>query len=275
MSTAIDLTPASHRPAEEGASAPRGSAVRRVLGLARANATLLVRNRMTFVYAVVMPLVPLALLLAGERGDEGGGVTALANVLLLGALFPVFYNLLSLTVTRRDELVLKRLRTGETTDREILASMALPGVLVLVGVVLLAVPIAAALGQPLPQNPVVVAAAVLLAAAAFVGLALWTAAWTKNAEAAQLTSMPVLVVAVAGSLVAILPERAQEVLVWTPGGAIDLLVRIGWFGTDLDGAPVGFADSFTQAAEPLVALAVWTAMAVWLAMRSMRWEPRG
>lgn len=280
MST-IDLTPASYRTVtDDGAfdpaapDRPRGSATRRVLGMARANATMLVRNRMTFLYAVVMPLTPLALLLAADRGSETAGISSLTNVLLLGALFPVYYNLLSLTVTRRDDLVLKRLRTGEATDREILASMALPGVVVLLGVTLLAVPIAAALGQPLPHNALVVAAAAVLVAAAFAGLALWTAAWTKNAEAAQLTSMPVILVAIVGSLAAILPEGLQPVLEWTPGAALDTLVRIGWFGQDADGVAVGFSDSFAQVGQPLVALAVWAVVAVSVAVRSMRWEPR-
>lgn len=272
MST-IDLTPASY---EAGASTPtQGSAARRVLGMARANAVLLVRNRMTFVYAVVMPLVPLALLLAGPRGESGAGISALTNVLMLAAIFPVYYNLLSLTVTRRDELVLKRLRTGEATDREILGSMALPGVVVLLAVVAISVPVAVALGQPLPANGVLLALAAVLVAVAFAALAFWTAAWTKNAEAAQLTSMPVILVAVVGSLVAILPDRARSVLEWTPGAALDALVRLGWFGQDTEGAAVSFADSFTTAAQPLATLVVWAVGAAWLAARAMRWEPRG
>lgn len=281
MST-IDLTPASYRPAPSGdfdPSAPdhhpHGSPVRRVLGMARANTVLLMRNRMTFAYAVFLPLVPLALLFASERGAETAGISALANVVMLSAIFPVYYNLLSLTVTRRDELVLKRLRTGESTDREILASMALPGVVVLLAIVLLSVPLAAALGQPLPHNGVVLAVGALLVAAAFAGLAFWTAAWTKNAEAAQLTSMPVILVAIVGSLWAILPERIQPFLEWTPGAALDALVRIGWFGQETDGAAVSFVDSFAAAGQPLVTLAVWAVVAASLAARTMRWEPRG
>ena len=46
---------------------------------------------------------------------------------LVIALFPVYYNVLSQFVNRRDELVLKRMRTGETRDAELLVSIALPG----------------------------------------------------------------------------------------------------------------------------------------------------
>ncbi|MDT9593970.1 hypothetical protein RDV89_12885 [Nocardioides zeae] len=282
MST-IDLTPASYRSAAEGAgdfdpAAPdrrSGSGMRRVLGMARANALLLTRNRMTLAYALLLPLAPLAFLLAADRGSEAAGISSIGQVVLLAALFPVYYNLLSLTVTRRDELVLKRLRTGEATDRDQLVSMALPGVVTFGIVSLLGVGAALALGQPMPSNPVVLAVGLVVVAVTFAGLAFWTAAWTKNAEAAQLTSMPVLLVAIVGSLWQILPERAHDVLAWTPGAAIDAIVRIGWFGQEVDGTAVSFTDSFVASAQPLAALVAWAALAVVLTRRSMRWEPRG
>lgn len=268
MST-IDLTPAPVT--EKG-----GGAVRRVLGMARANGLLLTRNRMTLSYALIFPLVPLALLFAADRGDETAGATALANVLMIGVLFPVYYNLLSMTVTRRDELVLKRFRTGESTDREILTSMALPGVVVIAIISLFAIVGALAFGQPLPSNPVVLVAGIAAATLCFIGLAFWTAAWTRNAEAAQITSLPVVVIAVAGSLRPVFPESWHPFVDWTPGAAIEGLVRVGWFAQDRDsGADLSFADTFTQAGQPIVALIVWAVIATWLAMRSMRWEPRG
>ena len=74
------------------------------------------RNRLTLFYAVVLPLLPLGLLFLGERGDVDAGVANVSTVLLMALMFPVYYNLLSMFVTRRDELVLKRLRTGEVRD---------------------------------------------------------------------------------------------------------------------------------------------------------------
>ena len=55
-----------------------------------------------------------------------------------------------------------------------------------------------AAGLPLPVNPLLVLVGVLLACATFAALAVWTAAWTRNAEAAQMTSMPVIVLAMIG-----------------------------------------------------------------------------
>jgi ABC-2 type transport system permease protein len=218
----------------------------RIARLTRWNAILLSRNRLTLFYAVILPLTPLALLLGGDRGDEAAGANAIVTVSLGTVLFPVYYNVLSQFVNRRDELVLKRMRTGETRDGELVASIALPGLLIALVIGALTVPIAAALGQRLPVNPVLYAGAVLVAAVMFTALAYWTA-----------------------------PLRS--ILERTPGTAMAELVRVGWFGLDgpeADETTLSFAETWSQAAPPLLVIAGWTALAVVLAKRSMRWEPR-
>lgn len=254
--------------------------VRRTASLTRWNTVLLSRNRLAFVYAVVMPLLPLALLFTGERGDETVGAGAIVTMFLVTALFPVYYNVLSQFVSRRDELVLKRVRAGETRDAELLASIALPGVLSALVLSAVAVPIAWSLGQPLPINPVLYAVLAVLAAVMFTAFAYWTAAWTRNAEAAQLTSLPIILLASAGpmtSTIPDMPEPLREILSRTPGAAMSELVRIGWFGFDGPGATeatLTFAETWGQAGAPLLVMAAWTLVAVSLARRSMRWEPR-
>ncbi|WP_380164435.1 ABC transporter permease [Jannaschia sp. R86511] len=239
---------------------------RRVGGLAAANTRLLVRNRLTLTYALLLPLLPLGLLLITAE-DPTAGTSTIGTALLLAYLFPVFYNLLSVVVTRRDELVLKRLRTGEARDVELVLAMSLPGVVVAVVLAVLVVPVAVALGMPLPQDPLLYAVMVLLACVMFVAFALWTAAWTASAEAAQLTSAPVLLLATAGAFVMMLPGPLAEVLSRTPGGALDSLVRLSWLGA-------GTGSTWGEAAQPLLVLLAWTVLALALARRSMRWEPR-
>jgi ABC-2 type transport system permease protein len=254
--------------------------LRRTASLTRWNAVLLSRNRVALFYAAVMPLLPLALLLTGERGSPAGGAGAIVTMFLVVALFPVYYNVLAQFVSRRDELVLKRMRTGESRDAELLASIALPGVLTALVLSAVAVPISAALGQSLPLNPVLYAALAVLVAIMFTAFAYWTAAWTKNAEAAQLTSMPIILIASLGPLTNAIPDmsdRLRDILSLTPGAAISDLVRIGWFGLDgpgADEATLTFAETWGQAAGPLLVIAAWTYLAVVLARRSMRWEPR-
>jgi ABC-2 type transport system permease protein len=252
----------------------------RILGLTRWNAVLLSRNRLAFAYAGVLPLLPLALLLTGERGTPTVGAGAIVTMLLVISLFPVYYNVLAQFVSRRDELVLKRMRTGEARDAELLLSIALPGAVSALVLSALAVPIAAGAGQPLPVNPLLYAALACAAVVMFTAFAYWTAAWTRNAEAAQLTSMPIILIASLGQLTSSIPDmpdRVRDVLSLTPGAAISDLVRVGWFGLDGTGAKettLSFTESWGPAAGPLLVVAAWTALAVVLARRSMRWEPR-
>lgn len=248
---------------------------RRTLTLTRWNAVLLTRNRLAFFYAVVLPLAPLLLLLNGDA--PGAGAASMITTLTFAALFPVFYNVLAQFVSRRDELVLKRLRSGEARDAEIVTALALPGLVILLVVAALAVPIAIIAGQRAPLNPIVYAGTVVLIGLLFAAFAFWTAAWTRNAEAAQLTSMPVIVLAVVGQLSVAFPDRVRDFVDLTPGAAMTELVRSGWFGFERGAveSTLGFADTWAAAGQPMLVLVVWTGLATWLAVRSMHWEPRG
>ena len=254
--------------------------LKRTLGLAHWNAVLLTRNKLAFVYAAVLPLLPILIMLAGERGDPAVGASSIATVFLVVGLFPVYYNVLSQFVSRRDELVLKRMRTGEVRDAEMIVSIALPGVISALVITAIVVPLSQLFEQPLPVNPVVYAAAAVLAVIMFSAFAYWTAAWTRSAEAAQLTSMPIILLASLGPLGSSLAdsnETLANIIQATPGAAMNELVRIGWFGFDgpeAETSTLAFNDVWSAAAEPLIVMVAWTAVAISLAKRSMRWEPR-
>jgi ABC-2 type transport system permease protein len=253
--------------------------LRRTTALAEANARLLMRNSLTLVYATVLPLLPLVMLVIGPASKPEGRSAAIAwtvMAFLTAWLFPVYYNLLSMVVTRRDELVLKRLRTGAARDVELVVGMAAPGVAIVLGVSAVIVAVGVACGLPAPVNPILLLVTVLGGCAVFAALALWTAAWTRTAESAQLTSMPVIVLAVAGTLVPVLPEGVRDYALVNPVTALDRLVRVTWFGRDGYGAggSLSFADTWVAAGPPLLVVAVWTVLSVWLARRWMRWEPR-
>jgi ABC-2 type transport system permease protein len=122
----------------------------------------------------------------------------------------------------------------------------------------------------------VYAVTVVLTVGLFVAFALWTAAWTHNAEAAQMTSLPVILLAVVGQMSVAFPEPAQRWIGLTPGAAMTDLVRTSWFGFGGSNPErtLDLADTWAAAGQPLLVLVAWTALAVWLAARSMRWEPR-
>lgn len=249
---------------------------RRTVGLARFNFILMMRNRTTMLYAFLVPLFPMLLLFAVDTSEAAAGIGPIAVALLMALLFPGYYNLLSMFVTRRDELVLKRLRTGETRDSELITSMALPGLAIILAITVLLVPLAAVAGFELPRNPLLLLVGVVLATATFAGFALWTASWTRTAESAQLTSGPVMLLALVGTFAQAVPENVGRWLELTPGAAISDLVALGWFGVDPDATEQGvtFAEGVGQALPAAGVLVVWLVIALALAARSLQWEPR-
>lgn len=259
---------------------PTNFSFSRTANLTRWNTVLLGRNRLALVYAVVLPLSPILMLLAADRGDETIGATSVSAVVLLAALFPVFYNVLSQFVSRRDELVLKRMRTGEVRDLELLVGIAMPGIMSAVAISAIAVPLALAMGQPMPLNLVLYVGTLLIVVVAFTAFAYWTAAWTRSAEAAQLTSLPVLLLAMIGPALGGIPglsDTVREIVALTPGAAMSELVRIAWYGFDgmqATDATLTFSETWGAAVSPAIVLAAWTVIAVDLARRSLRWEPR-
>ena len=123
----------------------------RLIGLSLANARLMVRNPITLAYGIITPLFPLGFVVAND-GNETAVAGAISLVLTIAWLLPVYYNILSVIVARRDELVLKRLRTGEARDGELLLSMALPGIAIALVVAALAALVATTIGHP-PSRP--------------------------------------------------------------------------------------------------------------------------
>ena len=89
------------------------------------------RNPIALLNALGTPLVGVVLLNAfPPQGDAaplpGAGIAVTLTAFAL--LFPLYYNLVTTLVARREELVLKRLRSGESSDGEILLGAAAPAV---------------------------------------------------------------------------------------------------------------------------------------------------
>ncbi|MFC8422289.1 ABC transporter permease [Streptomyces sp. NPDC057236] len=249
--------------------------VSRMTSLARAELTLLGRSKGTLVAALFVPLVlPLSVRSAAEEMDlaEAGltpGTVVLPAAVGFSLLFAVYSALVGVFVVRREELVLKRLRTGELRDAEILGGSALPSVLTgLVQCLVLAVACAVLLDMSAPSAPHLAVLGLLLGLVMCAALAAVTAAFTRTAESAQVTPMPLLIVSMIGSgmfvPLELLPDRVASVCELLPLTPVVTLVRGGWTG-DL------------SAAETLGALATavaWTLLAVFAVRRRFRWEPR-
>lgn len=241
-----------------------GSPLRRLRALGKAEWLQFTRNRLLVFMALLFPVVLPVLVWA--VGDRSATSTAMASeMFVLFALgFGVFYPALSMAVTRRDEGVLKRLRTGEARDWEVLSAILLPlTVVMLLLTVAFVVGLSAASGL-WPVNPVFMAAAVVLGIAVSHGMALITSTFTPNAENAQITSMPVLVLLIFSQtgLREIMPERVSNLLDLNPFALAVDLFNHGWVG---DGT---LGDTWSS----LLTLVAWSVALVWGGYQYMRWE---
>ncbi|WP_432248908.1 ABC transporter permease [Streptomyces sanyensis] len=251
------------------------TAAGRLTALGRAEITLLVRNRSSLFVALALP----ALMVVAVRNSLGGldlsgtGIDPDTALMTSGTglalVLVVHMNLVSAYVARREDLVLKRLRTGEASDAEILAGSALPAAaLALAQCAALGAAGAALLGTGAPERPWLLAAGVLLGVVLMAVLAAATSAVTRTVESAQITTLPMLVLSSVGSglvlPLALLPDRLARLCELLPLTGAMTLVRAGW---------TGGAEPAELATAALGALA-WTLLGVFAVRRWFRWEPR-
>ncbi|GAB3451818.1 ABC transporter permease [Kineococcus endophyticus] len=274
MSTTTSTSTSTTEPVvstTRGAGGRFAGTLRRTWSLSHAELLLLRRNKTLMSIALVMPVSVIGLFSTLEGVGDGGDAAALATASLVGMLllFVVYYTVLSTAVARREEGVLQRLRTGEAADGEILTALAVPAVAItLVQTLVLAVAGAAAIDLPLPQNPLLSLAGVLVGCVVFTGLALVTAVASKTLESVQVTSLPVIAVAALGAGAALpldlLPGNLSRIAEFTPLSPVLTLVTAGWTG-DPSGADVWRA----AAVATVWAVAVLVAVRAWF-----RWSPR-
>ncbi|WP_406444012.1 ABC transporter permease [Streptomyces sp. NBC_01613] len=248
---------------------------RRLRALARAELTLLGRNRSAVITALLMPLaLPFSVRPALDQVDLEDTGLNLGTVMLTAAigfsfLFCVYTSLVSAFVARREELVLKRLRTGELGDPEILAGTALPAVcLGLAQALVLSAGCVLLVDAGAPRAPYLTVLGVLLGLVLCAALAAITASFTRTVESAQVTALPLVLVSMVGSGIAIpvevLPDRFASVCELLPLSPAIRLVSGGWSG-------------HLSAYEALGAVATtlaWTVLAVFAVRPWFRWEPR-
>ncbi|MFF7129024.1 ABC transporter permease [Streptomyces sp. NPDC016566] len=252
--------------------APAG---RRLRALARAELALLGRNRGVVLTALVMPLaLPFSVRPALDQIDlkkEGLSVGAVMMTAAVGFsfLFAVYTSLVNAYVARREELVLKRLRTGELSDAEILTGTALPAVGIgLAQSLLLCAGCAVLLHTGAPRAPYLTLLGLVAGLVLSAALAALTASVTRSVESGQVTALPLVLFSMIGSGIAIptevLPDRLASVCELLPLSPAIRLVRAGWTG-QLSTYEVLGAVATTLA---------WTVVAVFAVRRWFRWEPR-
>lgn len=225
---------------------------------------MLLRNRLVALLAIAIPLALGAVFII-NRPAEGGVAFAstLQIVIMLG--MGVYVTATTTLASRRQNLFLKRLRSGALSDGSIIAGLL--GPIALIGFVQVAIVVSglAVSASVWPIHPWLIVIVVLLVDLMFAGFALATAGVTNSPEHAQVTTLPLFFLTVGVPFWVALTGTEQ----WgwlkssLPGGAIPALMTTAWEGGDL-----------TRAALLLAPTVAWAAVALVAARLMFRWEPR-
>jgi ABC-2 type transport system permease protein len=259
----------------------RGSGRRRVRALASAEIRLLLRNRTAVVNSLLGPVLLLASVATIDvsNGLELDGPRLIASAVGITLIMVAYYNLVTTFVARREELVLQRMRTGELTDGEILLGTAVPTLLVTIAQILVVAVGLVALGKwSAPVDIVLPLLALLGGGTLMVVLAAATTSFTRTVEAAQFTTLPLVLAATffSGLLVPLsgLPEQLAQVFRFLPLTPVIELSRLGLAGETWNGHAVDTAAAWAAAPVPLAVLAGWLVVGAIVARRVFRWAPR-
>ncbi len=240
--------------------------------LARAELTMLVRNRTAVVTALLLPTALGLWLVTDSPADtplaDAAGLATIQLITVIG--FTLITAATTTLVARRQQRVLERWRTTPTPTWAILAGTTGPlvGLTAAQATILLAAT-AVATGTA-PAQPALLAVGGLLGGALGAALGFAAAALTRTVEAASVTTLPALIPLIGGAVwtttqagPATWPMRA------TGGGALTELVRLSWNGphatTPTQPGPVPAV---------LVLLALTAAIGL-VAARTFRWHARG
>jgi ABC-2 type transport system permease protein len=276
MTTTLPAVPTS--PNDLGSE---GRSRRRVLALAAAEIRLLLRNRTAAAYSLLGPVLLLASVgaITVSNGLEIDGADIIVSAIGITLIMVAYYNLVTTFVARREELVLQRMRTGELTDAEVLLGTAVPTLLVtVVQVALVAVGVAVLGKWSSPVDVVLPLLALLGGCALMVVLAAVSTSFTRTVEAAQFTTLPLVLAAtmLSGLLVplAAFPEPVGQAVRFLPLNPVIELSRLGLAGETWDAHAVDAAGAWAAAPLPLAVLAGWLVAGAIIARLVFRWSPR-
>ena len=234
-----------------------------MFAIARSEMTQLVRNRLVAASSLFIPLAFSAVLIFNRENFGGTPVTA-ALILVTVTAMGTYITATTTLASRRQNLFLKRLRSTSAKDASILSGLVLPIALVNLVQAGVIVAILSVVGTP-PVGVAAVVAAVVVLELMFVGAAIATAGLTNSPDHAQVTTLPLFVVALGASMWVGLTgtEELAGVKRLLPGGAVTELIIEGWSGMALH-----------EAVSLLLPSLAFVVAAFAMAKSTFRWEPR-
>lgn len=245
---------------------------RQIRALMRAEVRLLRRNSAVAATSTAFPIGVSAFMVYVGRFNLGPLGWALPVAILLLLMFGMtVYMTTTLALTaRREDLYLKRLRSGEAGDATILVGVISPIVLLGLLQCALVVVIVWVFGPAGPDNVVLLALTVLLGTAMAAALGMATTGGVGSAQQADMATMPFFFLLIATGVWAGTsgddgPHIGQLLL---PGGAVVDLTRLAY------DAEVGLGGQLAGALPGIAVLLGWTAFGALAVRRLFRWEPR-
>lgn len=238
-----------------------------MLSIARSELIQILRNRAVLITSLIMPVAASAFFIRfRDTFEQIGSLGYIGAVIVFTiAAFSLYATTVTTLAARRQDLFLKRLRSTAAGDASILTGLVLPiSALSAVQVGLILAVFAGLSGGPADVPLLLVAVVATFVMMLALGLA--TAGITNSPEHAQVTSLPLsLGVVAVTSWVGITGTQDLTLLKrLLPGGAATELIVNAWNG----GVPL--TDSLLLLAPTLA----WVVVAVTLALRMFRWEPR-
>ncbi|GAB3961959.1 ABC transporter permease [Streptomyces sparsus] len=232
------------------------------------------RIKANYIYVVLVPIMLLLTMrfvqeqMEVDRFGLSPGplmVSTAAGILLI---FSLYSSVTGLYVARREELVLKRLRTGEVSDPVILAGGASMYMTVCVVQIAVVTGVLSVMFGIAPRQPLAALAGLVTGVALMTAMGAATAALCRTIESVMIATLPAIFVLpmISGIYIPreVLPDALGDALLFAPLSSTIDLFRSGWTG-ELGAGAALFR----------VALAVgWTAVFMWIAVRRFRWEPR-
>ena len=243
------------------------SAIGRIVAIASMELRIIFRNKTVLTGALLMPIaMALYMFYVGaDQATDAGGTAVMAGLtLMVVALLGVYLTATTTLATRREELFLKRLRSGQSSDTVIRLGMLLPIVaLVAAQLAIIAVGFGVA-GVEVPAQPLVVLGSVLgfLILCATAGLL--TSVYTPSAAAAQITTLPFLALVIGTFLWTAYDDGLEHISRLTPGGALQNLLMAGWGAEPMTASVAGAA----------VVLLAWIVIPYQIGVKLFRWEKR-
>lgn len=232
------------------------------------------RVKSNYIYVLIVPLMLLgAMRFVQEQlnlqahGLQAGPVMISTAVGIL-LIFSLYSSVTGLYVARREELVLKRLRTGEVSDPVILAGGASMYLVIAIVQIMAVTALLSVMFDVWPRQPLAALLGVVTGLAFMTALAVATAALCRTIESTLVATLPAIFVLpmISGIYLPreVMPAALGDALLFAPLSSSIDLVRSGWTG-ELALLEIG--------ALTVLALA-WTAVFGWIAIRRFRWEPR-